>query len=527
MKVFTLIMLIALCSGCAETSPQPQQMLASTEGEQNLERKGFGAAYQITVPMPLAGGRVDDVGWKRGWSTAETGGPWRVGMPKGRWMVWEDYEVLVYIAKAVGMRLQCNFIMCEFDRSNICAEYPTTTWQGSDWDNSELVSDEDFRIMNYIKDNAAYIEFGFHGVGHEHWDPVTHERTRAEFAKSDGSPWPYEVLKGHMECFKRLIAQYGISFPKNYVPTASYYYYNPDDPNDNGGLMSSYGVKTCNAGKNTYITDHGLMVIPRISVGVRWNAIGEAPDEITSACIIVNHWANMVEKNPADNHTAAEKWIKWCNRIKALPDRYIPKNTAQLYSQYLYKRYTFFNMSLDENKVQIDNKKMPDEIYKYDLLGNLLLKVPLKNGCHVSSADFSGGNIACYYEDKGFGYIILPKLEKSIYTLTFSTGSCEMPNYVLNDGTYNVLKFSLCDSSATVSLQMYGTQDVKVKLDAFEPTGVGSNSKDLVINSWKWYPQTRTLIVNVTATDVQGVLGDIIITSASPATARRGCRKEQ
>ena len=67
-------------------------------------------------------------------------------------MVWEDYEVLVYIAKAVGMRLQCNFIMCEFDRSNICAQYPTTTWQGSDWDNSELVSDEDFRIMNYIKD---------------------------------------------------------------------------------------------------------------------------------------------------------------------------------------------------------------------------------------------------------------------------------------------------------------------------------------------------------------------------------------
>ena len=238
-----------------------------------------------------------------------------------------------------------------------------------------------------------------------------------------------------------------------------------------------------------------------------------APEQITSACIIVNHWANMVEKDPADNHKAGDKWIKWCEKIKALPDRYVPKNTAQLYSQYLYKKYTFFNTSFDKNQVRINNKRMPDEVYKYDLLGNLVLKVPLENGRHISSAEFSGGNIACYYEDKGFGYIILPKLEKSYYTLTFSTGPREMPNYVLNDGTFNVLKFTLSDKSVTVSLQMYGTQDVKVKLAAFEPTCVKSSSKDLVINSWKWDQQTRTFIAKVTATDVQGVVGDLIITS--------------
>jgi len=512
MKILASIVLIVLCVGCAETFPPQQRTSAANQSEQFPESKGAGA-YNITVPMPLAGGRVDDVGWKRGWSTDATGGPWRVGMPEGRWMVWQDYEVLVYIAKAVGTRLQCNFIMCEFDRSNICAEYPTTTWQGSNWDNSQLVSDDDFRIMNYVKDNAAYIEFSLHGVGHEHWDPVTGERTRAEFAKADGTTWPYEVVKGHLECYKRLIDQYGISFPKNYVPTASYYYYNPDDPNDHGGLLSSYGVKTCNAGEDTYITDHGVMVLPRISVAVPWNAVGMAPEQITSACIIVNHWANMVEKDPADNHKAGDKWIQWCEKIKALPDRYIPKNTAQLYSQYLYKKYTFFNTSFDKNQVRINNKRMPDEVYKYDLLGNLVLKVPLENGRHISSAQFSGGNIACYYEDKGFGYIILPKLEKSYYTLTFSTGPYEMPNYAINDGTFNVLKFTLSDKNATVSLQMYGTGDVKVKLDAFKPTGAESNSKNLVINSWNWDQQTRTFIAKVTATDVQGVVSDLIITS--------------
>ena len=121
MKIFASIVLIALCIGCAETVLPQQKISVANPAGQFPERKGV-SAHNITVPMPLAGGRVDDVGWKRGWSTAETSGPWRVGMPEGRWMVWQDYEVLVYIAKAVGTRLQCNFIMCEFDRSNICAQ---------------------------------------------------------------------------------------------------------------------------------------------------------------------------------------------------------------------------------------------------------------------------------------------------------------------------------------------------------------------------------------------------------------------
>lgn len=462
------------------------------------------------VPTPLSVG-IDDVGWKRGWSTAGTGGPWRGGMPVGRWMAWEDYEVLVYVAEAVKTRLQCLFVMCEFDGSNICANYPTTTQEGRSWDNSALVSDDDFAIMNYVKDSAAYIEFGLHGVGHEHWEDGV--RTRAEFAHGS-SAWPWSDVSSHMGCFRRLIDQYNISFPKSFVAPAHCYYYNPSDPQDTGGLMRRWAVKYADH-SSTYMTDNGLMVLAR-NFHVGWDQTSAAPTAITPGYYYEGaHWTNFVEFDPADNHLAGDKWIAWFNQIKDSFDRYVPKNTAQLFSQYLYQHYTIINRK--GYTVQIDNTAMPDWAYDLDLLGNLLLKLPLETGVHISSASLNGGNIACYYEDRGFGYIILPKLDKAFYALAYTIGTSPMSNYVLNDGTYNVDKFEIWRDSAVASLEMYGTQDVKVKLDIFKPARVQSSTASLTVNSTEWDEHANMLVMSVTAADVQGVKGDIVIISETIA----------
>ena len=194
-----------------------------------------------------------------------------------------------------------------------------------------------------------------------------------------------------------------------------------------------------------------------------------------------------------------------------MPDRYVPKNTAQLFSQYLYKKYSKFE--IDANSVTIDNSQMPDWAYDQDFLGNLVLKVSLKPETHVSSAKLNGKDIACYYEDAGYGYIVLPKLGKSSQsTFVYSTGDSELPNYVKNEGTYNVVSFEVEKDGATISLEMYGTQDIAVKLDGFDFAEAKSNTKRLIINSSKWDKLTHTLLMNVTASDTQGVAGIITIT---------------
>ena len=99
--------------------------------------------------------------------------------------------------------------------------------------------------MNYVKDNAAYIEFGLHGIAHDYWQNGV--KSKGEFASCDYKTGhkvrPYSEMQGHLECFKKLIDQYGISFPKSFVAPHYCYYYNPSDPNDTGGLMSSMGSK--------------------------------------------------------------------------------------------------------------------------------------------------------------------------------------------------------------------------------------------------------------------------------------------
>ncbi len=464
------------------------------------------ATFAINVPKPMAID-IDDLGWKEGWDLHESGGPYRLGLPVGRTMTLQDYEVIVHISKTVGVRIKSLFIMSEFDRSNICAKYPTTNEKGGAWDNSALVSDGDFLVMNYVKENTAHIEFGLHGVRHEFWDAQTRESSRAEWADNQKKR-SYDVLWGHLECFKKLIDQYEIDFPKSVRTAAANYYYNLNDPEDTGALMHAWGVKYATLPpEREYVTDHGLMVLLR-SGGVAWDAVSSAPNSYPETEFMTSHWTNFVDLDPANNHEAADKWITWFNKVKDDPNRYTAKNTAQLHSQFLYRKFS--QVSVAGNTILVDNSKMPDWAYKLDLLGNLLLKHKLQDGERISSATVNGGDIACYYEDRGFAYMVLPKLEKRQYTLTFATGTSDMPTYVLNDGTYNVEGFQSGTDSALVGLEMYGTQQVRVKL-AFEPREVISNNTDLEIKDWHY--EAPFINMRIHGRNIQGEKGMITMRS--------------
>ena len=465
-----------------------------------------GVALALNVPKPIAID-IDDLGWKEGWDLHESGGPFRLGLPPGRVMTLQDYEVLVYISKAVGVRLKCLFIMSEFDRSNICARYPTTNEKGSDWNNSALVSDSDFVVMDYVKENAAHIEFGLHGVRHEFWDAQTHRPSRAEWADNQKKR-PYGVLWGHLECFKKLIDQYCMDFPQSVRTAAANYYYDPNDPEDTGALMRAWGVKYATLPRDReYVTDHGLMVLLR-SGGVAWDAVCSAPNGYPETEFMTSHWTNFVNLDPAHNHEAGDQWIAWFNKVKDDPDRYAAKNTAQLHSQFLYRKFS--QVSVAGNTVLIDNRQMPDFAYELDLLGNLLLKHKLQNGEHIASASMNGREIACYYEERGFGYLVLPRLEKKLYTLVVTTGPSDMPTYVWNDGTYNVQDFRSAADNARVELEMYGTQRVKVKL-RFEPHEVTSDNTDLEIREWRYEAPLLNMLIR--GRNIQGQPGVITIRS--------------
>lgn len=481
---------------------------------------------QIIFPRPFAIA-IDDIGWNNGSDIGDHGGqgPYRDGV--NTHINIKDYQAIVKVGQQVGVRFQGLFVLCEMDRKNICAHYPTTTMYGKDWDNSQNVCDEQLQIMSYVKESAAFLEFGIHGVGHEFW-PNKMQKVRAEwYDLQDHKPWPENILRDHLKCFKEIMAQYdltpenGQSFPESFVPCAYGYYWNPNGDYSLGKLLHENGVKyantlfTCVAELNPPKEpnggdfDHGVLVINRINYGNPWWQLGALPDielEHQQSDIIESHFPNWFAQDTFLQEDLTKKWVLYFKSVQQHSDRYLAKNSEQFYSQWLYKKYALIKVN-GSDEVTIDNTLMADEAYKYNLLGNLVLKIKIDSTQHISFATIDNKPVSCYFEDGGFAFLYLPPLENKSYLLKYRVGKQYMSDYIFNDGTYNVYNFNSNDKSVTFEIKMYGTQVVKLK--SKNPKSILSSNPHLKIVSSKFDEMSGILSIEISGQDIQGERGVI------------------
>ena len=481
--------------------------------------------YSQTMIFPKAFAiATDDLGWNQGSSLGDEGGPWRAGVNMK--MTVKEYKALVDIAQGAGIRIQGLFILSEMDRLNITAKYPTITKAGYDFDNSENISPEQIEIMDYVKGNAAYLEFGLHGVGHEHFENGV--RTRAEwYDLENNKPWPESDTRDHIKAFKEIMAQYGItkengqSFPESFVPCAYSFYWNPDGELSTGKLLSEVGVKYANTlfseipELNPPVEDgggidHGVLVQNRINYGNDWYQLSALPREDYNEYktdVIETHWPNLLAQDYFLQEDLSNKWIAFFKNIQGSETKYLSKNTEQHNSQWLYNLYA--KVKIEDGKVFIDNTKMIDDAYKYDLLGNLVLKIKLKDGQHVSKALLNGQPISAYFEDEGYGFVYLPRLEKEKYELDYEVGSNYMDKVVYDKGTYNIYTVKDDDNKFVFDIKMYGTQKVNIKCP--KPAEVTSSNPYLEILSQEYSVADNELVLVVKGRDMQGEKGTITL----------------
>jgi hypothetical protein len=157
--------------------------------------------------------------------------------------------------------------------------------------------------------------------------------------------------------------------------------------------------------------------------------------------------------------------------------------------------------------VEIDNTQMPDDAYRNDILGNLVLKLKLDTNQHVTDATINGNLIPAYFEEEGFAFLYLPPLEKKKFRLQYRTGTALMPLHVYNDGTYNVYGLTKTDNQILITLKMYGRQTVKIRCS--KPELVISVNDGLVVESFTFIPEQGMLQILVKGTNMQGNRGII------------------
>ncbi|UXP32251.1 hypothetical protein N6H18_18085 [Reichenbachiella agarivorans] len=480
----------------------------------------------IIFPRPFAIA-IDDLGWLKGYDEGEEGyGPYRLGID--RLTTIADYEAVIDLAKKAGVRLQGLFILGEMDRENFLGDYPTTTHFRENWDNSENISDLQLEMMEYVKHHGAHLEFGLHGIGHEFW-PKEGTRRRAEWYNTDDDhPWPEEEIRKHVECFVRIMKQYGISkeeghsFPESFVPCAYSYYWNPNGTYSLGSVLGEYGIRfantdftqipECNPPKedNGGGFDHKVHVMNRYNYGNLWCAEAKLPDTPLAdqpTDYIETHWPNLLYSKEESQQDVTAKWVDYYQSVQKDSSRYCAKNTEQMHSQWLYKKYTKITEK-KPNTVHIDNTEMPDEVYANLSPSNMVLKIQLSEGQHISSATLDGKCIPAYFEDQGYAFLYLPPLLQKKYELKYELGVTQISQIVWHDNTSNILDTSCTKEETRVKLRWYGRQTLRI-LNVKTPVEISSNNQKLKILDWK--VEGEYLNIDLEAHDIQGETGTIQI----------------
>jgi hypothetical protein len=492
------------------------------EGDAPIRLNEQGTLFQ--KPFQIA---IDDLGWIQGSSLGDDNGPWRAGVK--RTLDVKDYQALIDIGKGAGTRMQGVYILSEFDRLGIIRNYPHMTYQQDKWDNSANISPMQLEVMEFVKNNADYLEFGYHGVGHEFWDE-NGRRTRAEYYNTDeNSARPKELMELNLDVFENIMAQYGLSqkdghsFPEVFVPPAYGYYWNPDANYSTGSIMAERGLKYVNTnfayiselnppGEGSGGFDNGVLVVDRQNFGNPWYEYASLPrSEIGtySTEIIETHFPNLLAQDDFLQPQITKEWIDFYAEVQRHADHYVAKNTEQFYSQWLYRRFT----KVVEDRVgdvRINNTAMPDIVYERDMLGNMVITVPLNDGEHVSSMTINNEPVSGYFEDEGYGFIYLPRLDQKEYVLKYTKGSTLPVNFVWNDGTYNVYQVQKTRNGMTLHLKMYGTQEVKINSTRAVRVVTSDNPRLRIVSND--FDSTQNLIVlTVSGHDIQGETGLINI----------------
>ncbi|MBI5725057.1 MAG: hypothetical protein HZA50_13940 [Planctomycetes bacterium] len=476
----------------------------------------------ITIPRPVHV-VLDDVGWREGGNLSDTGGPYRAGVD--RIFDEADYLAVVELGERLNIRPQCAMILCEWDRQNVCAQYPTTTPAGAKWDNSARVGDWAFRARDVFINRAANIEFALHGVGHEHWDNGV--VSRAEWHGRGGRRWPREVLDAHIECYRKILAQYGLdpasgmSFPPAFVPCAYAYYWDDADPQSTGALMETAGVRYASLVFKGFCTfaggppekpdggfDHGLLVLDRDNT-VAWQAFASVPESMPATSICGLHWPNLLMPDPARNNESVAMWTEYLSRVASQDDLMLAANTAEAWSQWVYRN--FASIRRENGRWILDATRLPARALPF--AESPILKIRLPAGAHVAAVQSDDCRTIAYWEHGGFGFLRLKFDQSCPATFNIQFGSPPLPLVVMRSGTFDTLDLRQESSQVQVHVRMYGTQTVSIRLP-FAPSNISADTAGIQIKNWSFDGNSRLAKITIAARDIHGQAGTIIIHSS-------------
>lgn len=319
---------------------------------------------------------IDDVGWWCGEDGSARGEPYRTGCARNH--VVADYAAIVELGRRLGMRPQAAMILCEWDRTNLLRELPSSTWMGQRWDNSRWVGPWLEETAALLRDQAAHIELTLHGVGHEFWAGPGF--TRAEWHDRDGRMRPEPEVRAHLDYFRRLLDQNGLGgFPVSFVPAAFLHRFGSGLARILAGHRIRYistpyrtMFRTRETEDRYFGIEDGLLTVDRGNDLTGWRVTGGEPSGDLDGPVCGMHWPNLLHADPARNSDVVDRWVRLLSPYDSRFDRMLAPDTASGFSQLVYHRWTSMAPGADE--AVLDFRKV-DESGAVGVIDSFFIKV--------------------------------------------------------------------------------------------------------------------------------------------------------
>jgi hypothetical protein len=320
-----------------------------------------GDEVRLFIPMPIQV-VIDDVGWWSGEDGSSRQEPYRTGINRNH--VPADYQAIADLGRALGIRPQAAFVLCEWDKENILRQLPTSTWMGNKWDNSRWIGPWLEEAADIIRKNQKHLEITIHGIGHEYWEGGGF--TRAEWTDSQGQMRPRDQVELHLEYFGRLMNQHDLGpFPESFVPAAFRHSFGPsvDREVSLAEILKNRGVNYINtpfssmyhrerAEYKYFGFDSGVMTIDRGEDEFPWLTFPADPSAELTGPTCGMHWPNMLHPAPERNSEVVERWVNYLRPFDKKPGRMLAPDSAAF--QHQMAHHTLTKVKLNGNLIELD-----------------------------------------------------------------------------------------------------------------------------------------------------------------------------
>jgi hypothetical protein len=138
-----------------------------------------------------------------------------------------------------------------------------------------------------------------------------------------------------------------------------------------------------------------------------------------------------------------------------------------------------------------------------DLVGNLILKVPLPQGDHIHDVRCDACRAVGYWETPQAGLLALKLGPSQRGTVEIRFGPALMPLVVLGDGTYDVIDLERDGRTARLTVRVYGRQTVRLRLP-FKPVEAKSLNPNAAIHGVEYDPGAGIASLRVEGRDIHG-----------------------